>query len=75
MGRRTLVVAQFALLASSLAVVVATTRASDWQPVELVALLAIISVLSDQMAIETKALRKLRLPSQHRKMKTYIGGQ
>jgi RNA polymerase primary sigma factor len=24
--------------------------------------------------IETKALRKLRLPSQHRKMKTYIGG-
>ncbi len=25
--------------------------------------------------IETKALRKLRLPSQHRKMKTYIGGQ
>lgn len=57
MGRRTLVVAQIALLASSLAVVVATTRASDWQPVELVALLAVISVLSDQMAIETKALR------------------
>jgi len=25
--------------------------------------------------IETKALRKLRLPSQHRKLKTYIGGQ
>jgi len=24
--------------------------------------------------IETKALRKLRLPSQHRKLKTYLGG-
>lgn len=57
MGRRTLVVAQFALLATSLSVVVASTRASDWQPVELVVLLAVISVLSDQMAIETKALR------------------
>jgi putative nucleotidyltransferase with HDIG domain len=57
MGRRTLVVGQIALLASSLAVVVATSRASDWHPVELVVLLAAISVLSDAMAIETKSLR------------------
>ncbi|HWH92666.1 MAG TPA: HD-GYP domain-containing protein [Baekduia sp.] len=57
MGRRTIVAAQIVLLASSLAVVVVTSRASDWQPVELVVLLAAISVASDAMAIETKALR------------------
>jgi putative nucleotidyltransferase with HDIG domain len=57
MGRRTLVAVQIVLLATSLCVVAATTRASDWQPVELVALLAAIAVASDAMAIETKALR------------------
>jgi putative nucleotidyltransferase with HDIG domain len=57
MGRRTLAVVQITLLATSLVVVVATSRASDWQPVELVVLLAAIAVASDAMAIETKALR------------------
>jgi putative nucleotidyltransferase with HDIG domain len=57
MGRRTIVAAQVVLLASSLSVVVATSRVSDWQPVSLVVLLAAISVASDAMAIETKALR------------------
>ena len=54
MGRRTLVVAQIALLATSLVVVVTTSRASDWTPVGLVVLLAGIAVASDAMAIETK---------------------
>jgi putative nucleotidyltransferase with HDIG domain len=57
MGRRTLVVAQIALLASSLVVVVLSTRASDWHPTGLVVLLAGIAVASDAMAIETKAMR------------------
>jgi putative nucleotidyltransferase with HDIG domain len=57
MGRRTLAVAQLALLATSLVVVVATTRASDWEPTGLVVLLAGIAVASDAMAIETKAMR------------------
>jgi putative nucleotidyltransferase with HDIG domain len=57
MGRRTLAVAQLALLASSLVVVVTTTHASDWQPTGLVVLLAGIAIASDAMAIETKALR------------------
>jgi putative nucleotidyltransferase with HDIG domain len=57
MGRRTLVAAQIAMLASSLVVVAATSRAADWQPVELVVLLAALAVASDAMAIETKALR------------------
>jgi putative nucleotidyltransferase with HDIG domain len=57
MGRRTLAVAQIALLASSLVVVVTTTHASDWQPTGLVVLLAGIAIASDAMAIETKALR------------------
>jgi putative nucleotidyltransferase with HDIG domain len=57
MGRRTLAVAQIALLASSLVVVVASTHASDWQPTGLVVLLAGIAIASDAMAIETKSLR------------------
>jgi putative nucleotidyltransferase with HDIG domain len=57
MGRRTLAVAQIALLASSLAVVVSTTHASDWRPTGLVVLLAGIAIASDAMAIETKSLR------------------
>lgn len=57
MGRRTLAVAQIALLATSLVVVVVTTHASDWEPTGLVILLAGIAVASDAMAIETKAMR------------------
>jgi putative nucleotidyltransferase with HDIG domain len=57
MGRRTLVVAQVALLASSLAGAVMTSRASDWTPIVLLLVLAVLAVVSDAMAIETKVLR------------------
>jgi putative nucleotidyltransferase with HDIG domain len=57
MGRRTLAVAQIALLATSLAVVVATSRASDWRPVSLVILLTALAILSDGIAIGTRSLR------------------
>jgi putative nucleotidyltransferase with HDIG domain len=57
MGRRTLAATQIAMLAASLGIVAATSRVSDWDPVELVVLLAAIAVASDAMAIETKALR------------------
>jgi putative nucleotidyltransferase with HDIG domain len=57
MGRRTLAVAQIALLATSLAVVVATSRASDWHPVSLVVLLTVLAILSDGIAIGTRSLR------------------
>jgi putative nucleotidyltransferase with HDIG domain len=57
MGRRTIVAAQIVLLTTSLVVVVATSRASDWRPMSLVVLLAAISVASDALAIETKTLR------------------
>jgi len=57
MGRRTLVVAQFALLATSLVVVVATSRTSDWQPLSLVLLLTALAIVSDAVAIGTRSLR------------------
>jgi len=57
MGRRTIVAAQAVLLTTSLVVVVATSRASDWAPVTLVLFLAGIAIASDVAAIETKTLR------------------
>src|SRR4051794_529677 len=57
MGRRTLAVAQIALLATSLAVVVLTSRASDWAPLSLVFLLTALAILSDGIAISTRSLR------------------
>jgi putative nucleotidyltransferase with HDIG domain len=57
MGRRTIVAAQIALLTTSLVAVVVTSRASDWHPVQLVVLLGALSIASDAMAIETKAMR------------------
>jgi putative nucleotidyltransferase with HDIG domain len=57
MGRRTIVAAQIVLLTTSLVAVVATSRASDWQPVTLVLFLAGIAIASDVAAIETKTLR------------------
>lgn len=57
MGRRTIVAAQIVLLTTSLVVVVATSRASDWHPLTLVLFLAGIAIASDVMAIETKTLR------------------
>jgi putative nucleotidyltransferase with HDIG domain len=57
MGRRTLAVAQIALLTTSLAVVVWTSRASDWAPISLVFLLTALAILSDGIAIGTRSLR------------------
>jgi putative nucleotidyltransferase with HDIG domain len=57
MGRRTLVAAQTVLLVASLAIVGLTSHASDWQPAELVVLLAALAIASDAMAIETASMR------------------
>ncbi len=57
MGRRTLVVTHGVLLAASLAGAVLTSRASDWDPVGLVVLLAALAIASDTMAIETASMR------------------
>jgi putative nucleotidyltransferase with HDIG domain len=57
MGRRTIVFAQIMLLTTSLVVVVATSRTSDWTPVTLVLFLVGIAIASDVAAIETKTLR------------------
>jgi putative nucleotidyltransferase with HDIG domain len=57
MGRRTLVVAQVALLTASVVGAVMTSRAGDWTPIVMVVVLAALAVVSDAMAIETKVLR------------------
>jgi putative nucleotidyltransferase with HDIG domain len=57
MGRRTLVVAQSMMLTTALVVVVLTWRASDWDPIGLVAFLAALAIASDAMAIETASMR------------------
>jgi putative nucleotidyltransferase with HDIG domain len=56
MGRRTLVVAQAGLLATSLAGAAWTSRAEDWQPVGLLAVLMGLSVVSEAMTIQTRGL-------------------
>jgi putative nucleotidyltransferase with HDIG domain len=57
MGRRTLVVASAILLSASLGGAALTSRASDWQPLGLVAIIAALSVISEAMTIETRGLR------------------
>ena len=57
MGRRTLVVTQVVLVAASLVGAALTSRAADWQDISLLVVLAALAVVSDAMAIETKALR------------------
>ncbi|HEU4973519.1 MAG TPA: HD-GYP domain-containing protein [Baekduia sp.] len=57
MGRRTLVLSQVALLAASLVGAVLASRASDWQPVELVVALAVGTIISDAIPVETRSLR------------------
>jgi putative nucleotidyltransferase with HDIG domain len=57
MGRRTLVVTQITLLAASLVGAALSSRAADWHDVTLLLLLATLAVVSDAMAIETRALR------------------
>ena len=57
MARRTLAGVEISLFAASLLLAALTTRASDWQPVELVVGLAVLMLLSDLLAIETKTMR------------------
>lgn len=57
MGRRTLAVMQVTLLAGSLAGAVVTSRAADWEPAGLVVVLAVLSIFSEAMTIETRGLR------------------
>jgi putative nucleotidyltransferase with HDIG domain len=57
MGRKTLVVMQAALLSASLVGAVLTSRASDWQPIELVIVLTLVTIVSDAIPVETRSLR------------------
>jgi putative nucleotidyltransferase with HDIG domain len=57
MGRRILVTAHVVLLAASLVGAVVTSRASDWDPVTLVLLLTVLSLISEAMTVETRGLR------------------
>jgi putative nucleotidyltransferase with HDIG domain len=57
MGRRTLAVFEISLFAAALAIAVAMTRASDWRPIGLVVGLAVLTILSDLLAIRTKSMR------------------
>lgn len=54
---RLFAIAQGAVLATALAVAVATSRASDWEPLSLVALLLVLAVATDLVTIPTKHLR------------------
>jgi putative nucleotidyltransferase with HDIG domain len=57
MARKWLLASQFALLAGSLAGAVITSRTEDWEPVRLVVALAIVTVVSELITIETRSLR------------------
>lgn len=57
MGRRTVVGLQLVLLAASLIGAVVSSRASDWQPIGLVILLAVVTIVSDALPVETRTLR------------------
>jgi putative nucleotidyltransferase with HDIG domain len=54
---RFVTVAHIALFSAAIAVIAVTSRASDWHPVELVVLLAVLAVVSDAMAVEVRGLR------------------
>jgi putative nucleotidyltransferase with HDIG domain len=57
MGRRALVGLQLLLLVAALTGAVLSSRAEDWQPIGLVVLLAIVTIVSDVMSIQTRHLR------------------
>jgi putative nucleotidyltransferase with HDIG domain len=57
MGRRILVTAHAVLLVASLIGAAVTSRASDWEPVTLVLLLTVLSLISEAMTVETRGLR------------------
>lgn len=54
---RAVTVAHSVLLAVALAATALASRAADWQPVELVVLLAAVAIISDALAIEVRGLR------------------
>jgi putative nucleotidyltransferase with HDIG domain len=57
MGRRSLVALQLFVFAASLVGAGVTSRVSDWTPVGLVLVLAVLSVISELMTVETRGLR------------------
>ncbi|HEY8583592.1 MAG TPA: hypothetical protein VIL49_11615, partial [Capillimicrobium sp.] len=57
MRRTGYIAVQLALLTAALVAAIATTRASDWEPLGLVALLAALALASDALTIETKGQR------------------
>jgi putative nucleotidyltransferase with HDIG domain len=57
MGRRTLSAMQAGLLAASLVGAVLTSRTADWEPVGLVIALALVTIISDAIPVETRSLR------------------
>jgi putative nucleotidyltransferase with HDIG domain len=54
---RAVTVAHAALLTTAVVVIVATSRAADWHPVELTVLLAALAIVSDAMEINVRGLR------------------
>jgi putative nucleotidyltransferase with HDIG domain len=55
--RHTIMAGQLLLLAGALIAAAATSRTADWKPVDLVALLAVLALVSDALTIETKGQR------------------
>jgi putative nucleotidyltransferase with HDIG domain len=54
--QRLAIAVQLVLFAGSLSVAALTSRASDWQPVGLLVLLAVMAIVGDLMAIEAKGI-------------------
>ncbi len=57
MRRAILIGVQLCVLAAALAGAAGSSRAADWEPVELVVLLALLALASDALTIETKGQR------------------
>jgi len=56
MGRRTLVALQLTLLTAVLTGAVVSSRASDWEPIGLVIVLGVVTVVTDFFVIETESM-------------------
>src|SRR4051812_46820771 len=54
---RLFAISQVAILAIAVGTAIATTRASDWDPIALVALLAVMALATDLVTIQTKHMR------------------
>jgi hypothetical protein len=56
--RRTIVTAaHFAVFSAAILTTVLVNRSSDWEPIALVSMLAVLAVVSDILTIETRGLR------------------